>query len=258
MITFCFRIRCGDFRAGLVRLASLGLFLTGQLCAQTSAPLFSEDFERGELDPKIWSQDVTGANVLQVQSERTAHGKYALLVRCPAPSERTRAFIMAKNLPEALRSHHFGRAYMFITPKPPARHTILIVAGSPGFPTDKFLEVATTRGQWQLTYVDLSRNGDKEDYHIGGDLPLGRWFCLEWEFNDQPNRAAVWVDGKPTYEANFVSKTTGATSGLIGGFTDFAFGFRLWGAAPEAFDVYFDDIAIDTKPIGPLPSGAKN
>jgi hypothetical protein len=30
------------------------------------------------------------------------------------------------------------------------------------------------------------------------------------------------------------------------------FGFRLWGAAPNAFDIYCDDIAIDTDRIGPV------
>ncbi|MEO7413409.1 MAG: hypothetical protein ABIZ81_08625 [Opitutaceae bacterium] len=88
-------------------------------------------------------------------------------------------------------------------------------------------------------------------------MPLGRWFCLEWEFNDQPNRVAVKVDGQPVYETGFVSKRSGATSNLVGGFDQFALGFRLWGAAPEAFDIYYDDVALDVKPIGPIPEAAK-
>jgi hypothetical protein len=221
--------------------------------AGTNAPpLFSEDFESGILSTNIWTQTITGGNVIRVQSEKAAHGHYALRVSCPSPASKTWAFISAQHLPEALRQHHFGRAYMFVTPKPPDRHTILIMAGTSGFPRNKFQEVATTRGKWQLTYVDLRPNGDKEDYHSGGIVPLNRWFCLEWEFNDHPNRTTVWVDGKPAYETGFVSKATGATNNLVGGFDEFAFGFRLWGAAPEAFDVYYDDIALDTKRIGPF------
>jgi hypothetical protein len=217
-------------------------------------PLFSEDFESGSLNPNVWSQVATGGNLIEVQSEQAAHGKYALLVRCPAPSQRTWAFIATNHLPEALRTHHFGRVYMFIAPSPPSRHTILIMAGTAGFPRNKFEEVATTNKQWQLTYVDLQPNGDREDYHIGGGaVPAGRWFCLEWEFNDHPDHATVWVDGKFAYQTDFVSKDRGAQSDLIGGFTDLAFGFRLWGAAPQAFDVYFDDIALDTKRIGQIP-----
>jgi hypothetical protein len=218
-----------------------------------ATPLFSEDFESGKLDPKIWSVETTGDNVASIQSAQIAHGHYALQVRCPHPDSKTWAFIRAKNLPAALRQHQFGRVYMYVAPKPPARHTILIMAGTDDFPVNKFQEVATTRGQWQLTYVDLRPNGDKEDYHVGGPaLPLGRWFCLEWEFNDRPNHSVIWVDGKQIYEANFVSKKTGATSDLVGGFDEIAFGFRLWGAAPEAFDVFYDDIAIGTERMGPV------
>jgi hypothetical protein len=224
-----------------------------------SPPLFSENFESGELDKSIWTQSVTGENLIEVQREKVAHGNFALHVHCPGPSSKTWAFILTQHLPAALRRHHFGRAYMFVTPKPPDRHTILIMAGTPGFPQNKFQEIATTGGKWQLTYVDLRPEGDKEDYHSGGSVPLGRWFCLEWEFNDQPNRVAVSIDGQPVYETGFVSKRTGATTDLIGGFDEFALGFRIWGAAPESFDLYYDDLALDTKPIGPIagPVGGK-
>jgi hypothetical protein len=221
-------------------------------------PLFSDDFESGELAQAVWSQTATGGNLIEVQREKVAHGNFALRVRCPAPSNKTWALVIAQHLPQALKQHHFGRAYMYVTPKPPDRHTILIMAGSAGFPKNKFQEVATTRGKWQLTYVDLQPDGDREDYHIGeSPVPLNQWFCLEWEFNDQPNHVSVTVDGKAAYDTGFVSKRTGATTDLIGGFEEFALGFRLWGAAPEAFDVYYDDVALDVKPIGPVANPAK-
>ena len=220
--------------------------------AAGARPLFSEDFESGTLDPAVWTKEVTGANVISVQSDKVAHGKYALKVSCPAPSSRTWAFIAARHLPEALRQHQFGRAYLYVTPRPPDRHIILITSGTAGFPRNKYEEVATAHGRWQLTYVDQARRPSEEDYHSAGAVPLDRWFLVEWEFNDHPNRASVWIDGKLVLASDFVSKATGGTSDLIGGFTDVTFGFRLWGAAPEAFDVYYDDIAIDTKPIGPV------
>jgi hypothetical protein len=229
--------------------------LTG--CATQNSPnrpLFSEDFEAGRLDPKIWTTQITGSNIIQVQSDKSAHGKYALLVRCPVPSEKTWAFITMTNLPPALRQHHFGRAYVFITPQPPTRHTIFIMAGTPGFPHNKFQEIATAHGRWQLTYVDLRPEGDKEDYHSGPALPVNRWFCLEWEFNDHPNHTTIWVDNEKVFDTGFVSKTTGATSDLVGAFTDYAFGIRLWGKAPAPFDIYFDDIALDTNRISSIPS----
>jgi hypothetical protein len=215
-------------------------------------PLFSENFESGTLNPDVWTQEVTGTNIVTVQSYKVAHGKFALKVSCPTPSSRTWAFISASHLPEALKQHQYGRAYMMVTPLVPMRHTVLIMSGTSGFPKNKYEEVATAHGRWQITYVDRTHAPGEEDYHSAGAIPLNRWFCLEWEFNDHPNHAAVWVDGKLIFESSFVSKSTHATTDLVGGFSDIAFGFRLWGAAPDAFDVYYDDIVIDTKPVGAI------
>ncbi len=43
----------------------------------------------------------------------------------------------------------------------------------------------------------------------------------------------------------------GASTDLVGGFTDVSFGFNLRGAAPAPFDIYYDDIALDTHRLGP-------
>jgi hypothetical protein len=236
-------------------LITFSLLLSTHLTAPPASaapPLFSEDFESGRLDPARWKIDVTGGNIIKVQQDKAAHGKYALLVRCPAPSNKTWAFITAANLPEALRRHHFGRAYIYITPQPPARHIILIMAGTPGFPKSRYQELATANGRWQLTWADTTFSPLKEDYHAAGPIQLQRWVCVEWEFNDHPNHTSMWIDGKPFYEADFVAKDTGAKTDLVGGFSEYSFGFRLWGAALMPFDVYFDDIAIDTQRIGPI------
>lgn len=226
----------------LICLAAYGAF------AQT-APLFTEDFESGAIDPKKWSERIEGGSI-EVQRAHVAHGRYALHVACPGPSQKLWAFLVASSLPEPLRKHHFGRAYVYITPKLPARHTVFITAGTTGFPKYKYEEVATLNGKFQLTYVDQANGG--EDWHSGGsDIPLDRWFLLEWEFSDEPNRAVVWADGEKIYETPFNFRQQGGNN-LVGGFSEVAFGFRLWGAAPQAFDIYYDDIALGESRIGPV------
>jgi hypothetical protein len=220
--------------------------------AKRVKPVFAENFESGEIDAKVWGKEIRGANTIEVQKENAAHGKYALRVSCPASSNKTWAFLTLKNIPASLRTHHFGRAYVMITPQAPTRHVILLTAGTTGFPFDTYEEVATANGKWQLTYVDLKPGGNKEDYHAGAPMPWGKWVLLEWEFNDHPDHATIWVDGVPALDTGFTAKETRKSDNLVGGFTDYAFGFRLWGAAPDAFDVYYDDIALDDKRIGPV------
>src|ERR1035437_664644 len=82
-------------------------------------PLFSENFESGAIDKNLWSLDVTGNAILTVQPDKVAHGKYALLARCPTPARSIHAYLRAANLPEPLRHHLFGRAYVYIAPVVP-------------------------------------------------------------------------------------------------------------------------------------------
>jgi hypothetical protein len=216
------------------------------------APIFSEDFESGAINKSLWTQDITGDAILTVQSGKAAHGKYALLVRSPAPAMRTHAFLIARNLPAALAHHHFGRAYVFITPSVPDRHTVFITAGATAFPHSRFFEIATSHANFQTTFTDQVDSA--EDWHPGPTVPLNRWFLLEWEFNDQPDQETLWVDGQRIMDSPFTYKSATQSTGLIGAFTDFSVGFLLRGAAPVPFDIYYDDIALDTHRLGPVTS----
>jgi hypothetical protein len=216
--------------------------------------LFCEDFEKGVIDPAIWDVKVNGgqpAPAVVTQTSLVAHGRYAAHFHAN-PNVKSYDVIITKNPPMALRGHHFGRAYFMITPMPPANHTQYIYSGTSGFPVYKYLEVASAgNNAWQLTYVNLVPPGTGEDYHAGGKVPLGKWFCLEWEFNDTPDQASVYVDGMLDYTSSTFT-FNGATTGLVGGFTAFGFGYYAWHPATYAFDIYYDDIVLDTKRVGCL------
>lgn len=222
--------------------------------------VFCEDFEKGSLDPAIWTTKVTmaGAVPLQpppaVQTTTVAHGKYALRVHSDPGKGAAYDFIITST--PKISGHHFGRAYFNATPKPPGAHTEFLYAGTKGFPgTVKYLEVAGIGTGWQLTWVSLPNGG--ESYASGGALPPGRWMCLEWELNDTPDQASVFVDGNlaPDFTRPIIKSAAGVTTGLVGGFAEFGFGYYDWhpNTAAYAFDLYYDDIVLDTKRIGCLP-----
>jgi hypothetical protein len=97
-------------------------------------------------------------------------------------------------------------------------------------------------------------------YHAETGPPLDKWFLLEWEFSDDPSSIIYWVDGEKMMtlvnaeKADSVKfawpKGSTTTSGLVGGYQEFGFGARVWGAPPKGFDVYYDDIAIGTTRLG--------
>jgi len=192
-----------------------------------------------------------------------AHGKYALQVHYPDMATQSYAFLFAPHLPEALKGHLFGRAYVKIAPGLPQPHTVMLLSGEPGWPISKFEEIGVYQGKTQPSYQENKSprgQGRGEDVRHGEALPMGKWFLLEWEFNDDPSTLTIWVDGEksPVTEngqpADFSTfkwpKGTDNSKNLVGGFEEFGVGARVWGAAPQGFDIYYDDIAIDSKRIG--------
>jgi hypothetical protein len=60
------------------------------------------------------------------------------------------------------------------------------------------------------------------------------------------------VNGQKADTVTFAwPKGSTTVNDLIGGYVEFGFGARVWGAPPKGFDVYYDNIAIGTKRIGP-------
>lgn len=214
------------------------------------AGLFCEDFESGSLDMTRWNWQASGGQTMKVQSEQAAHGKYAVQFH-GAPNVVSYDFIITKQAPAALHGHHYGRAYFLATPKPPQKHTEFLFAGSSGFPKLKYLELAESDLNWQLTFVqEVAPTG--ETYQGSSKaIPLAKWSCLSWEFNDSPDQISVSVDGAPQTSFDSIA-FGGKNTGLVGGFTDFGFGFYAWHPATYAFDLYYDDIVLDTKPIACL------
>jgi hypothetical protein len=131
----------------------------------------------------------------------------------------------------------------------------------------RYLEVGSYNGQWQLAMDlhDVSPNVEDSAY-AGGKIPTEKWVCVEWEFEDQPDRITLWVGGAQAgvfdnMHINYSSDGTksggtfyqGKAGGLIGVFDTFGIGFHDWHPT-KAFDVYYDDVVLDTKRIGcPTP-----
>jgi hypothetical protein len=238
--------------------------------AQT--PVFTDTFESGKIDPAKYDQRVTGAPTIAVEPADGAHGKYALHVHYPEGARNSYAFLVATHLPDSVRTHMFGRAYMKVSGGLGATHNPLILSGGAGWPASKFYEIGS-RGlpgpmpsfmpSFQENKSKTAADGRGEiTYHSDGVIPMDKWFLLEWEFNDNPASITLWIDGQkvtttlPTGEkidsVKFEwPKASGTVNGLIGGLEEVGFGTRVWGAPTAAIDVWYDDIAVGPARIGP-------
>jgi hypothetical protein len=241
------------------------------------AGLLCEDFEQGMIDPAKWDLKQGGGGTAVVQTAKVAHGKYALQVHALAGQTEDYAQIVSKGAPAGLKGTHFGRANFFTTPKPlTSGHTSMVYAGRNGtgtangpgpFQKLRYMELSNIHGGWQagMVLLDVAPLVEEVVYPAGSpQVPTDAWACLEWQFTDTPDTATFWVDGKAigTFDDQHVSYPgghapgtplyNGTSTGLIGGFELFVFGFHDWHPA-QAFDLYFDDIVLDVKRVNCLP-----
>ena len=251
---------------------------TAGVGVSTCAGLICEDFETGSVDSGKWDT-VSKGGTLMVQEKQVAHGKYALQVHGVSGSSDDWALLVAKSVPAALKSATtFGRAYVYVAQAATASiHVQLAFAGHDGSGTGtgpapftklRYMEVASYSGAWQLGFdlLDLSPSVEEVSYSKSR-LPTNRWACLEWQFEDHPDRVTIWVDGTAagTFDNTDVSYASpgpvpksggalynGTSTDLIGGFDSFGFGFHDW-HPQSAFDLYYDDLVLDTKRVNCLP-----
>jgi hypothetical protein len=241
--------------------------------APACAGLFCEDFEGGALDPAKWAV-TSGVNHVDdaappsvVESALAAHGRFAARFHGKGNVANDDAFIVTRHLPAELLVHHFGRLYFYVSTKPTSGHTMWVLGGTAGMsasPKLRDFEVATINGGWQLGFDSLGMSpGGEEVSYPSGSVPVAKWTCLEWELNDQPDSNTIWIDGKQLgtlddqhidYPPGHVPGTPifdGKSTGLVGGFSTYSFGFYDWHPNVD-FDLTLDDIVLDTKRVGCL------
>ena len=251
--------------SAILRSTAVLTALTAGLYAQK--PVLTEDFESGKIDPAVWDTRAKGAPTIAVEPANGAHGKYALHIHYPDMERGAYAFIVATHLPDSVRTHYFGRAYMKITPNIAQSHNPLIFTGEPGWPISKFQEIGASKGDWMPSYQEnksaAGQGRGEVTYRSDVAPPFDQWFLLEWEFNDNPASIAMWVNGEPV--PNYMDKdrkepvntvkftwpkVDGKDSNLTGGYQEWGFGMRAWQIPTPAMDVYYDDIAISTTRMG--------
>jgi hypothetical protein len=213
---------------------------------------------------------------MTVQQQTVAHGKYALQVH-GASGPTDWALLVAKNVPPALEGKAtFGRVYFWISAPLTSGHTQMVFAGNTGtgaangpapFPKLRYMEVANINAGWQLGFdlLDVAPLVEEVSYPKG-QVPTGKWVCLEWQFTDEPDHVTMWLDGvqSGTFDDTNIGYSSpdpipkpgtgiykGKSTDIVGGFDTFGFGFHDWHPG-KPFDLYYDDLVLDTARVGCL------
>jgi hypothetical protein len=105
----------------------------------------------------------------------------------------------------------------------------------------------------------LSNTRDCGQYS-SAQMPLGRWACLEWEFDGVNDEMKIWIDGQaidPLTMTNPTSSTYASCAppwvASAPVFERLALGFyRGIAADGGSVEMWIDDVAIDSQRVGCL------
>ena len=145
-------------------------------------------------------------------------------------------------------NEYFGRVMVWTADVPGAHWTFI---RSRGKSAEKGFAAEYTYGGSGKTIIANydTPNGPASDcWKDGGQIPLGRWVCMEWHFKGASNELELWIDGVPD-TAHVVGKGDGCVGNGTGKvwyaptFTNLQLGYAVYGGA-AGHKVWFDDLAL--------------
>jgi hypothetical protein len=223
-------------------------------CATTGKNLLlCEDFETvdvgGVPDPSVWTVDKGATATVAVDDQQFKHGKHALHLH--TLPEANKALLHEKKtfpLPGGKNSF-YGRANFMIAADitVPKDHTNFfeasgLVGGQPGN-----YRYGAANAKWFANY----NPGDPGELSKS-DVPVGKWLCLEWAFLGDTNEMHFWIDGKELTDVAVPPIGVDGKVWTAPKFDSFYFGWITYATdmSSDHYDVWYDDIALDTARIG--------
>ena len=234
-----------------------------------------EDFERGSLDPAVWT--VQG-QAPSIDAAHFARGSKALHVKVVGGQS---THVIEKKTFRALNDTYYGRVFVYLKSAPVpngsfvySHWTLLAAAGDGpgsggeirlggqlqgginrwGVGTDN--RTPTGTGDW--TNIDQDPAPDGKPSHI----PTGTWMCIEWlHAGPDANQTKFWWDGvEHTSIATTLtehgtklargSATAGMGDFVLPNFTNLWIGWQAYQGSNETFELWIDEIAIDHSRVG--------
>jgi hypothetical protein len=218
-----------------------GYGLMGASRCATAGTLLCESFEN-DLDATLWTKTQSGDATVAVDTMHAARGTKALHVKTPAGSGH--AFITEKMTFPAMGNTLYARLFVWFGDDITTSGHFSLAEGA-GSGTGALVRFG---GQFKEFGVgsDGGMSGDWTD-HDTVMVPSQKWICVEFQFDGAANAFHVWTD-----DAHRTALDSGANrhaNFVMPQFKSLWFGWWMYNAT-EPKDLWIDEIAVDSKPIG--------
>ncbi|HVZ86316.1 MAG TPA: hypothetical protein VHG72_05065 [Polyangia bacterium] len=240
-------------------------FFGASRCADAHVQL-CEDFESGAIDPATWTVGGVTPVVDTLQAARGSHALHIMVTgKGSSTIDETRTF-------PAQNDTYYGRVFVYFQSLPTpsdtfsyAHWTFVAASGTGvmgevrvggqmqdgvnlfGVGTDSLTDPNGT-GDWTNPDQDPGSNGTPSP------VPTGQWSCIEWMHDGAHNQTKFWWDGveHPSLDTTPSTPHMG-NAGVpftLPTFTNLWLGWYEYQATTEPFELWIDEIAIDSARIG--------
>jgi hypothetical protein len=223
-------------------------------CATTGQNLLvCEDFEDiavgGVPDPAVWTIDKGAGATVSVDDQQFRHGKHALHLHT-LPSDNRALLHVTKIFPlPGGKNSIYGRANFMIGAglNVPKDHTNFLEASGKVNGQDGNYRYGAANAKFFANY----NPGDPGE-SSQTSVPVGTWACFEWAFLGDTNEMRFWIDGKELPDLAVPPTGVNGTVWTAPKFDSFYFGWITYATdtASDHYDVWYDDVALDTARIG--------
>jgi hypothetical protein len=223
-------------------------------CATTGKNLLlCEDFENialgGVLDPAVWSMDKGASATVGVDDKQFKNGKHSLHLHT-LPDANKALFHATKIFPLPNgKNSLYGRANFMVGAglNVPTDHTNFFEASG---------KVNGVSGNYRYgaagAKIFANYNPGDPGKSSKTAVPVGVWACMEWAFLGDTNEMHFWIDGKELTDVAVPPTGVNGTVWTAPKFDSLYFGWITYATdtASDHYDIWYDDIAIDTARIG--------
>lgn len=197
--------------------------------------LVCEDFES---DTTEFTSEVQGGT-LEVTNDRGQESDRSLRATTMTDGDWGRAVYA---FPSVASGALYFRAYFFIPEGTVTGLVNLVTFRNPAVPTDVDVNVLAGGA------IDVYFHSEAVRYvSDSADFPTGRWTCLEGklQLSTTAGGASVWLDGEQVLTTPASHNTAQAP-----GYSNLSVGIHWTEQGQGPAEVFVDDLAIDTSPIG--------
>jgi hypothetical protein len=236
--------------------------LGGPSHCSTANVQLCEDFETGTLDTGTWH--VSGT-MPTIDGTHVARGMHALHI---SRNNNGASYIRETRTFPAMNNTYWGRAFFYFHALPqPAMgyaHWTFVAASGTGIPGEIRLSGQLSSGR-NLFGVGTDSQGHTGDWTRSDNDPSGhpmavptdQWLCIEWLHSGQTNETRFFWDGTEHMSMYTSATDHGTGSGSSPGaqyimpqFTQLWLGWQEYQTSTEHYELWLDEIAIDSARIG--------